>query len=96
MIPDPGEQIDMRGERMADELYRNGQWHCVECEQPIQPGHEIPSSTDPASAPICRTCETFIAVLAWAAELLKDHQAELRLITQDDEDKVRAILSSNQ
>lgn len=55
MIPDPGEMMEARAERMED-LYRNGLWHCCECGKPIKPGHENQAGPDPAAPPICDEC----------------------------------------
>lgn len=54
-IPDPGEMMEARAERMED-LYHDGQWHCCNCREPIEPGHETTLSADPAAPPICDEC----------------------------------------
>lgn len=54
-IPDPIEQMEMRAEAM-EHLFRDGVWHCCECEQPIPPGHEHTLSADPAAPPVCWAC----------------------------------------
>jgi hypothetical protein len=54
-LPDPLEQMEARAERMED-LYYDGQWHCYNCREPIEPGHENTASADPASPPVCDEC----------------------------------------
>ena len=55
-VPDPEELMEARAERNADELYRDGQWHCCECGEAIKPGHEETMSPDPAAPPVCPEC----------------------------------------
>jgi hypothetical protein len=52
---DPIEQMEARAERMED-LYYDGQWHCINCREAIEPGHEQTASADPAAPPICGDC----------------------------------------
>jgi hypothetical protein len=56
MLPDPIELMEARAERMADEYFHDGIWHCCVCGRPIPPGHEETMSPDPAAAPVCRSC----------------------------------------
>jgi len=56
MIPDPIEKMEDRAERLSDDLYHAGYWHCYLCGEAIKPGHEQMASPDPASAPICDKC----------------------------------------
>lgn len=53
VLPDPCELMEARAERVADDLFRDGRWHCCECGDPITPGHEQPASADPAAPPVC-------------------------------------------
>lgn len=54
-LPDPIEMMEDRAERMKD-LYYDGLWHCYNCGEPIQPGHEETLSPDPASPVVCGKC----------------------------------------
>ncbi len=54
-LPDGIEQTEAHAERMAD-LYHDGQWHCYNCREAIEPGHENTISADPAEPPICDDC----------------------------------------
>lgn len=56
VLPDPDELMEARAERTADELYRDGKWHCCECGDPIISGHEQAMSADPAASPVCPLC----------------------------------------
>jgi hypothetical protein len=62
-LPDPGELMEARAERMADEMFCDGKWHCCECGDPIIPGHEQPMSADPAAPPVCLLCLAKMAPL---------------------------------